>query len=122
MPSGARAITSSPAAEPVDGLVVEAVDVQPAAAGEPVQRRAGRDVHGVRGLVRLVALTVLELREVGQVLVQRAAADDVHPLHAAADRQHRKVALACGGEQRELVLVGDAVDVGPELADAAPAP
>ena len=48
------------------------------------------------------------------MLVQRAAADDVQRLHAAADRQQREVALGGGGEQGELVLVGDAIDVGAE--------
>ena len=59
---GARARTTRPAPSAVDGLVVEAVDLEPAAAGEPVQRRARGDVDGVRGLERLVRLAVLERR------------------------------------------------------------
>ena len=39
-PARAR-MTSRPRAEVVDGLVVEAVDLEPAAAGQAVQRRAG---------------------------------------------------------------------------------
>ena len=101
-------------AEPVDGLVMEAVDGEPAAAGQPVQRRVRAHRDGVRGLERLVGLAVLELRAVGQVLVQRPAAGDVERLHPAADREQRQVARGRGGEQGELVLVGDAVDVRAE--------
>ena len=48
------------------------------------------------------------------MLVQRAAAGDVERLHAAADREHRQVARGGGAQQRELVLVADAVDVRAE--------
>ena len=69
----------------------------------------------MRGLVRLVGLAVLEPGAVGQVLVQRAAAGDVERLHPAADREQRQVARGGLAQQRQLVLVADAVDVRAEL-------
>jgi hypothetical protein len=49
-----------PRPELVDGLVVEAVDLEPAPPGQAVQRRAFADGDRVRGLVGLVLLAVLE--------------------------------------------------------------
>ena len=101
-------------ADAVGGLVVERVDREVVAAGQPVQQRAVRDVDGVRRGERLVALEVVELAAVGEVLVQRPAARDVERLQPAADPEQRQVALGGAGQQRQLVLVGDAVDVGAE--------
>ena len=47
--------------------------------------------------------------------MQRPAARDVERLHAAADAEQRKIALGGAAQQRELVLVGDAVHVRAEL-------
>jgi hypothetical protein len=74
--------------------MVEAVDLEPAAPGQAVQRRAGVDRDRVGRLVGLVGLAVLERRVVGQVLVQRAAAGDVERLHPTADGEHREVSPA----------------------------
>jgi hypothetical protein len=60
----------------------------------------------------------VRLAVIRQVLVQGSAAGDVHPLHAAADPEHREIALPRGGVQRELVLVGDTVDAGAEPSRA----
>jgi hypothetical protein len=103
------------AAERVDRLVMHAVDVQPAPAGEAVQRRSGFDVRGVRHLVGRLSRPVLEVRQLGDVLVQRPARGDVERLHAAADGEQREVALAGRAHHRELVVVRDAVDVRAEL-------
>ena len=98
------------AAEVVDRLVVEGVDGEPAAARDAVQRRAGRQGDGVGRLVRRVGLAVVR-----DVLVQRPATGDVQRLHAAADGEHRQVALTRGLVQAQLVVVGGAVDVRAQL-------
>ena len=52
--------------------------------------------------------------------MQRPAARDVERLQPAADAEQRQVALGGAGEQRQLVLVGDAVDVRAERRMAGP--
>ena len=101
-------------AEAVDGLVVVRVDAEQVGVREPVQQRAGSDADGVRRRERARGLAVVEGGEVGQMLVQRAAARHVERLHPAADGEHRQIALGRAGEHRQLVLVAHAVDVGPE--------
>ena len=56
-----------------------------------------------------------ERGDVRQVLAQRAAAGHVEGLHPVADAEHGEVALACAGEQRELVARAVGVDVRAEL-------
>ena len=90
----APADDDQPLAEPVDRLVVEGVDVDLA---DPERRRARRlpDLisTGWLGWSPGELLAVGDLgRELGQVLVQGAAADDVERLGAAADRQDRHLA------------------------------
>ena len=52
----------------------------------------------------------LVAHQLGQVLMQLAAVEHVEDLHAAADRQHRQLAVERGPEQRELCLVPAPLD------------
>ena len=63
--------------------------------------------HVVVGVVERAerAAVVLVAEVVGQVLVERAAARDVHHLHAAADAEERHVALHRPARERELERV-----------------
>ena len=102
-------------ADPVDRLVVEGVHVERASA--PVSRCSSEPratETGWAGSNGRVALVVLEVGAVGEMLVQRAAARHVERLHPAADAEHGKVALCGAGEERQLVLVAGAIDVGAE--------
>jgi hypothetical protein len=58
------------------------------------------------------AAVLLVAEQLGQMLVQRAAARDVHDLHAAADPEHRQVALQRAAHERDLeaVALGDDAD------------
>ena len=100
-----------PLADPLNRLVVIRVDVELRGAGEPMQKRRKGDRDGVRGRERCVPLSVLEVGEVRQMLVQRAAAGNVERLHAAADAEHREIALRGAGPHGQLVLVAGAIDV-----------
>ena len=102
-------------AEPLDRLVVEGVDVELADAERTLEARVVADPDAVRRDVAGLVLAVGDgPGQVGDVLVQCPAADDVERLHPAAD-----------GEDRHLPRVGpprdgelEAVEVGldrPEL-------
>ena len=118
------------AAEAVDGLVVERVDVEVLGADDRGQPRPGLDPHVVRRLPARLGLAVRHraVADVRHVLVQRAAAGDVEHLAAAADAQHgeaERVRAADDGELEgveprldraqlrvRLGVVGGRVDVG----------
>src|SRR4051794_8275172 len=119
-----------PLAEPVDALVVmglRGVALLPRRArGE----RPGRQAHVMVGAVEAPqdAPVVLVAEQLGQVLMQRPAARDVHDLHPAADAEQRQVALQRAPYEGDLErvaarvrlarqgmgqrTVGDGVDVG----------
>ena len=94
-PSAARGADDDAGADPLGRLVVGAVDRQPVGAGDAVQQRARRDRDLVAGLGARVRLLVRQRvrHGVGDVLDQRAAQHDVEQLLAAADAEHRLVAL-----------------------------
>ena len=109
-------------AEPVHGLVVERVDVDPAAPriSAPTSLPGSISTSWV-GCVARPPLAVARSAPVcvGEVLVQRAAAGDVESLGAAADRQDRHPARVGRAGDRQL----EAVEVGlgrPELRVARP--
>ena len=57
-------------------------------------------VGAVEGAEHAAVLVVAEV--LGQMLEQRAAAGDVDQLHAAADPEHRQVALDRRARERDL--------------------
>ena len=96
-------------ADAVRGLVVMRADVGMRAEQRPCAR-GGVEPHGMGAEDvgdRLVALVANDL---GQVLVQVAAAHDVEQLHAAADGEGRHVARERGTQQRQLGLVAAGAD------------
>jgi hypothetical protein len=106
-------------AELRDALLVQRVDVDVvAAAGERVQQAARRQMHDVRGAVlrvhrRVVVLAVIvEARHFVHALMQRAAADDVQLLKAAADGEHRHARVERGAQQRQRRRVAGRIVLG----------
>ena len=75
--------------------MVAAVDRKRVAAQQLVQRGAGNDAHLVGSAVVRRLHTVADIRRalLRKVLPKRAAVSDVHDLNAAADAEHRQVAL-----------------------------
>ena len=102
-------------AEAVDPLVVVRRAREHVDAGRREQPAAGRRLHVVRrDRVGDRDAVLQHPRDVGEVLMERAAERDVHDLHPATDRERREPE-PIGGEQQvdlELVAVGlDAVGV-----------
>src|ERR1700761_1300364 len=108
-PVGRPGADPQPLAESVDRLVVEGVDVGEVDLGgadDLGQLRARLDLDRVARLGAGDGLAVPDLgREVGEVLVERPAADDVQRLGAAADRQDRHLAGVGAGGDGELETV-----------------
>ncbi len=96
-------------AELFDPLVVEGVDLQRLGSEQLGQVAVGVDLNRVARLLSGGALAVLDpVLEVGEVLHEGAAADDVQRLCAAADRQYRHLAGVGAARYSEL----EAVEVG----------
>ena len=95
---------AQPAAEPVDGLVVERVHVEVLGADDLGQARAALDPHVVGRLAARRGLAVGDraVADVRHVLVQRAAARDVEDLAAAADAEHREAERVRAADDGEL--------------------
>ena len=99
-------------ADRVDALVVVglgAVQLLAGGGGGAASRRAARTSWSEPSKLPRRAAVVLVAERLGQVLEQRAAEGDVEHLHAAADPEHRHVALhrARGERDLERVALGD---------------
>ena len=92
-PSGRRGVDHDAVGRVGRGLVMGAVHRQLVGADDPVQQRAGRDLHRMAGLVARVGLLVRQRvgHRIGNVLDQLAAQHDMQQLLAAADAEHRLV-------------------------------
>ncbi|CAN0622110.1 protein of unknown function [Burkholderia multivorans] len=107
-PVGRGRLDGKPRAEPGDPLVVQRIDGGLArTVRNPLQQAARRETHDMRGSVLPLErigkrfAVVAEARGRMELLVQRAAVDDVHLLHAAADRQHRHAGVDRRAHQRQ---------------------
>ena len=130
-------MTSKPVADRPDALVVVGLRAVDDLARRPLGERALGEADVVVGVVERPerpAVVVVALA-VGQVLLERPAARDVHQLHAPADAEQREVALERAARQRDLErvalrhralrlrvgagAVGAGVDVGPAREEQA---
>ena len=91
-------------ADPLGRLVMGAVDRQASGPGDPVQQRARHDRDLMAGLGARIGLLVGQRARHGirDVLDQRAAQHDVEQLLAAADAEHRQVAVQRASRDRPL--------------------
>lgn len=94
-----------PVAEAVDPLVVVAVHLELARPDQAGQARALVDRDLVHREHPASDAETLGAERLGQVLVQRAAAGDVHELKPAADREHGHPPLLGAAEEGELPRV-----------------
>ncbi len=90
--------------QPVDGLMVQRIDLEPSSAGCQRENGVFLDLHRMDGLISRVISVVLEragaLR--GDVLNQAAPRLNVEHLNASAYRQDRHAQPARGGDERDL--------------------
>ena len=86
----------------VRSLVVVRVDGDPAGADQGGKPAAGLELDLVRGAAAGLGLAVVLRRQVGQVLMQRAAERDIQRLRSPADRQHWLPQIDCAACERKL--------------------
>ena len=103
---------SKPVAEPVDRLVVRAVDRETLA--------VERDQQGIDGMRAVEEIVVALVAVAGDILVQRAAQEDVDQLAAAADAEDRP--LLRQKELEQLALPAVPLSVDADGAEVSPPP
>jgi len=97
-------------AEATDALVVVAVHAHLGLADDLGERSVGRHLDVVLGEDAAADAVLLGAERFGQMLLQGAAAGDVHELQTAADREHRDATALRRPEQGELPCI--TVDAG----------